>query len=185
VIAMGTTLQALLSHLRGWIARRGNDAIGLLSESKRRWYVLAPLALAFLFLYQRVLFNVSPSLPYVAVYLKKDAQIERGDYVVFRFEGHREFDVYLKGQWLFKRVAGVAGDRITVVGRAVFVNGQHVGFARTKTITGIPLEPLDAIVIPDGRFYVQGIHEHSFDSRYRLNGLIRRDQIMGRAVVLF
>ena len=30
------------------------------------------------------------------------------------------------------------------------------------------------------RFYVQGTHEMSFDSRYRVNGLVRRDQIIGK-----
>ena len=40
-------------------------------------------------------------------------------------------------------------------------------------------------LIDAGQFYVQGTHEMSFDSRYRVNGLVRREQIIGKATVIF
>ena len=43
------------------------------------------------------------------------------------------------------------------------------------------LEPIAPGSIPPGRYYVQGTHPDSFDSRYRVNGLIRTEQIVGVA----
>jgi conjugal transfer pilin signal peptidase TrbI len=60
-----------------------------------------------------------------------------------------------------------------------------VGFARSRTLGGTVLEAIEPGVIPANRFYVQGTHEMSFDSRYRVNGLVRRDQIIGKATVIF
>ena len=47
--------------------------------------------------------------------------------------------------------------------------------------SGEPLEPIVPGPIPSGRYYVQGTHPDSFDSRYRVNGLIRTEQIVGVA----
>jgi conjugal transfer pilin signal peptidase TrbI len=170
-----------MNLLLRWSNRRLRDAAGLVREFKRRGYALAALVLAFAWLYQRLLI---PSLPHTLVYLQKGVPVGRGDYVVYRVAG-RDFDAHFEGQWLFKRVAGVAGDRVTVAGRDVFVNGEHAGFARFRTESGIPLEPVEPTVIPGGQFYVKGTHAQSFDSRYRASGLVRAEQIVGRAIVLF
>ena len=112
--------------------------------------------------------------------LERGATVERGDLIVFRFEGG-EIGPYLKGQWFFKRVVGLPGDTVQVEGQNVFVNATPVGFAKPRTRTGEPLEPIAPGPIPPGRYYVQGTHPDSFDSRYRVNGLIRTEQIVGVA----
>ena len=106
--------------------------------------------------------------------------MERGDLIVFRFEGG-EIGPYLKGQWFFKRVVGLPGDTVHVEGQNVFINATPVGFAKPRTRSGEPLEPIAPGPIPPGRYYVQGTHPDSFDSRYRVNGLIRTEQIVGVA----
>ena len=60
-----------------------------------------------------------------------------------------------------------------------------MGFSRSRTLNGTTLEIVEPGLIPPNRFYVQGTHEMSFDSRYRVNGLVRSDQIIGKATVIF
>ena len=132
--------------------------------------------------YRRQL-DAEPALP-PRLHRASRLAVGRGDLVVFRFEGG-EFANHFKGQRFFKRIAGVAGDEITLQGRNIFINGAAVGFARSRTLDGTTLEAIAPGVIPADRFYVQGTHEMSFDSRYRVNGLVRRDQIIGKATVIF
>lgn len=150
----------------------------------RHWYAYVPFAFFYLWALDHIGINWTPSLPYHVVYIERQAALRRGDLIVFRFEGG-EIAHHFKGQRFFKRIAGVAGDEITLQGRNVLVNGVPVGFARSRTLDGRALEAIEPGVIPADRFYVQGTHEMSFDSRYRVNGLVRADQIIGKATVIF
>ena len=168
-------------RLRCWVQHRLTP---LAAELRQRWQVHVIIALVVAACYQHLLFNLTPSLPYVLAVLDRGATVERGDLIVFRFEGG-EIGPYLKGQWFFKRVAGLPGDTVRVDGQNVFVNATPVGFAKPRTRTGEPLEPIAPGPIPPGRYYVQGTHPDSFDSRYRSNGLIRAEQIVGVAHKVF
>jgi conjugal transfer pilin signal peptidase TrbI len=122
-----------------------------------------------------ILFNWTPSLPYrVAVVDYLASTVSRGDLVVYAFDGPAASSDYrgLRGQAFFKRVAGVAGDLVTVHERDVFVNGQHVGRAKTHTFDRRALSPIEPGVIPPGKVYVMGTGIDSFDSRYREAGLV-------------
>jgi conjugal transfer pilin signal peptidase TrbI len=164
--------------------RRIAEQRALWKHFGRHWVVYLPLLFVYLWALDHIGVNWTPSLPYHVVYIDKHVSVGRGDLVVFRFEGG-EIANHFKGQRFFKRIAGVAGDEITLQGRNVFINGTLVGFARSWTPDGTTLDAIDPGVIPADRFYVQGTHEMSFDSRYRVNGLVRRDQIIGKATVLF
>ena len=160
------------------------DQRALWKQFARHWHFYLPLLLIYVWALEHIGINWTPSLPYHVVYIAQHASVGRGDLVVFRFEGG-EIAHHFKGQRFFKRIAGVTGDEITLKGRNVFINGAHVGFARSQTLDGTTLEAIQPGVIPAGRFYVQGTHEMSFDSRYRVNGLVRTDQIIGKATVIF
>lgn len=166
-------------------AGRGGVCLGLARDIARRWYVWLPLALGYAWALLHIKVNVSHSLPYWLAYLERDpARIGRGDLLVFRYAG----SVYPElrgGPPLFKRVRGVAGDRVGVQGRNVFVNDEFVGFAKPRGWDGSALEPIAPALIPQGHYYVQGDSADSFDSRYRAQGLIRAGQILGRAHVIF
>jgi conjugal transfer pilin signal peptidase TrbI len=126
-----------------------------------------------------ILFNITPSLPYSIVAVDYAAKsLRRGYYVVYAFEGDatRQFPG-LYHQPLFKRIAGIAGDVVTVRGHHVYVNGLEVGVAKTHTVT---LQPIAPTVIPAGYFYVAGQSPDSFDSRYAISGLVAQRQIVGR-----
>ena len=167
----------------GWLARRVAEQRALWRHLARRWYVYAPFALIYLWALEHIGINWTPSLPYTVVFIERCERVQRGDLVVFRFEGG-EIAHHLKGQRFFKRVAGLAGDEIAIQAREVFVNGVHVGSARSHTLDGRKLDPIRPGRIPAGHYYVQGAHAMSFDSRYRINGLVRQDQILGIAKVI-
>lgn len=134
-----------------------------------------------------LLFNVTASLPYtVALKLPGGGPYARGDFVVYAFAGDaRRAYPGLAGQPFFKRIRGIAGDRVTVCGRMVYVNDEAVGVAKPHTFDGRPLAPIAATVIPPGHVYVQGSSADSFDSRYRASGLVREQQILARVQPLF
>ena len=135
-----------------------------------------------------ILFNWTPSLAYkVAVVRYGNRQpLKQGDFIIYAFDGEAQ-RMYpgLRAQPFFKKISGVPGDRVTVVGRQVFVNGRGVGVAKAKTFDGHPLAPIAEAVIPAGQFYVQGTSPDSFDSRYRASGLVRMDQVLGKVIPLF
>lgn len=134
-----------------------------------------------------LLFNVTPSLPYHLLWLRQDgAPLQRGDLVVYRFEGPAQASrPGLSGQPFFKIVRGLPGDRITVDGRTVSINGTPVGLARTHSADRQPLEPIAATVIPADHYYMQGSSPDSFDSRYLASGLVRADQVIGKVLPLW
>jgi len=164
---------------------------------RRRWYLYLPVMTVWGFAYARLfldptprvplLFNWTASLPCrVALWQPDTGTLQRGDYVVFSFDGEAKHAYPgLRGQPFFKVVRGLPGDRITVDDRVVAVNGVPVGVAKTHTFDRRPLEPIAPAVIPPGHFYVQGTSPDSFDSRYRASGLVRANQVLGRVVPLF
>ena len=175
---------ALGCALGRWFVRRAADQRALWTHLRRRWYVYLPLVLVWSVAQHYLLFNWTRSLPYSVVWLDPTPTFVRGDLIVYRFDG-AELMHLKKGQRFFKRIVGVAGDRVSVEDRRVLINGAEVGIAKQYTLDGYRLEPLAAGVIPAGYFYVQGTHEMSFDSRYRASGLVHVSQIVGRVQVIF
>jgi conjugal transfer pilin signal peptidase TrbI len=180
---------------RAW-QRRVAELAAFGGHARRRWYLYGALlgvwSLAFVRVFVDptpripILFNVTPSLPYaVAIVHYGTSEYRRGDFVVFSFMGEAQ-TLYpgLKKQPFFKIIRGVAGDRVTVRDRQVFVNGEPVGTAKPFTFDHRPLEPIAAMTIPAGCFYVQGTSPDSFDSRYRSSGLVRVEQIVAKVTPL-
>lgn len=176
----------LSASITSWIARRYGDCQHLARHIARRWFVYLPLAIGYGWALAHIKVNVSHSLPYWLVYLERQPlTIARGDLVVFRYEGDGAFPELRAGPPLCKRVRGVAGDRVSVDGRNVFVDAALVGLAKPRAWDGKPLEPIEPVVIPAGSYFVQGQSPDSFDSRYREQGLVRAEQILGKAHVIF
>jgi len=172
-----------------------------LSETGRhlrtRWYLVLPVLAIWGLAYTRVFLdptpripfvvNWTPSLPYTVAWYSAGApaDLKRGEFVLFRFEGPAVVDYPgLARQPFFKIVRGLPGDRITVENRRVFVNGELVGVAKPQTFDHRPLAPIDAGVIPPGHLFVQGSSPDSFDSRYAQSGLVRQEQLLGRVTPL-
>lgn len=84
-----------------------------------------------------------------------------------------------------KTVLGVPGDRVAVDDAGwVSLNGEAVGRAKALARDGRALEPIEAVVVPPGRYFLFAGHVDSHDSRYAEVGLVPRDRIRGRAVAL-
>lgn len=134
-----------------------------------------------------LLFNVTPSLPYRLAWLAPlPRSLERGQFVLYRFEGAAVADYPgLVRQPFFKIVRGLPGDAVTVSGRDIFVGGEFVGRAKARAFDGRPLAPIAPVVIPPGFLFVQGLGADSFDSRYAASGLVRHDQLLGRVIPWF
>lgn len=127
--------------------------------------------------------NLSESLA-GSVFLidKKEKSVEVGKLIAFSSENAAPIP---DGITLIKRVAGVAGDRVTVKNRFVLINDKPIAFAKPTSRTGEPLQPVNSCAIPEGFFFVVGDHPDSFDSRYARPGLIHSSTVRGRAYCLW
>lgn len=128
-----------------------------------------------------ILINATQSLPNWAFILEKKLPPQRGDLVFFdpplspllvaHFGAHPDL--------FAKRVYGVAGDRVTRVGRRFFVNGRQVALAKLVSTRGEPLALGPTGLIPAGCYFVGTPHKDGFDSRYAAIGWICRDRVLG------
>ena len=101
---------------------------------------------------------------------------ERFDVVVFRAPDNEEI-------YNVKRIIGMGGERIDIIGGQVFVNLEP-----EPLYDGFILEPhrqeMDStFLVPEGHFFVLGDHRNdSHDSRGWINTYLPRENILGRAV---
>ena len=138
-------------------------------------------------------------------------KIHRDDVVVFKFPGDAD-DAQEPGEHFVKRVIGLPGDRIRVVNRKVFVNGEAVSepFVRNaypdEVRSGDDFPPVTSgemqgatstwraefpnylqngqIVVPANEYFVMGDNrEESWDSRFW--GFVPRKLISGRPLLIY
>ena len=115
-------------------------------------------------------FSLSNSVPYNFFVGSKYyiTDIKVGDYVLFK----ANVPGYKNSLYLVKEVAGVAGDSININNNNCYVNHNLIGAVHASTLSGIQLSPIKSRAVPDGKLFVQGTHNRSFDSRYEELGLI-------------
>jgi conjugal transfer pilin signal peptidase TrbI len=126
--------------------------------------------------------NASPSLPHRFFLIHKGELPKRGEYVAFHWLGGGP---YPAGVTFVKVIEGMPGDVVTSADRVFSVNGVPVGYAKTVSRQGQPLDPGPTGTLPTGHYYVRAPHPDSLDSRYQLTGWIAESQIIGRAHALF
>ncbi|MCL5743802.1 MAG: signal peptidase I [Acidobacteria bacterium] len=138
----------------------------------------------------------------VSKYLLPYEPVRRGDIIVFRYP----MDV---SQTYVKRVVGIPGDRIHLLNKVVYRNGQQINepyvYHKTDYIDSyrdnFPGEPntriseaaqemLDKdvvngeVVVPPGRYFAMGDNrDSSFDSRYW--GFVPRENIIGKPLIIY
>ncbi|RMG69050.1 MAG: hypothetical protein D6710_09360 [Nitrospirae bacterium] len=85
---------------------------------------------------------------------------------------------------IIKRVVCVEGERFYNIDRDYYCDGIYLGTAKTRSLTGKPLEQFkyDGI-IPHGYFVAFGSDKNSFDSRYF--GLVKECEVKAIAKPIF
>ena len=126
----------------------------------------------------RIGLNQTASLPQSVFLIHKNEPAHKGDYLAFRTPAGSRF---AHEAILTKIVVGESGDVVSVADRIVSVNGHPVGFAKTHSLKGEPLEPISPTVIGPDQVYVMGLHKDSLDSRYSIVGLVSRSSVVGKA----
>jgi signal peptidase I len=84
------------------------------------------------------------------------------------------------GKNLIKRVIGMPGDAIDIVGGDVYINGEKLQetYVSSNTNGDVHIES-----IPDGKYFLMGDNRAvSLDSRDSQVGLIDGEKIIGRAI---
>jgi signal peptidase I len=134
-----------------------------------------------LFLYQPMKVEGTSMLPglvdeeriFVNKFIYRLEPVSRGDVVVFRYPPDPSTN-------LIKRVIGVAGDRIRIVGGMVFVNGQPLEEDYVPQQYVQWRQEFD-ITVPEDSFFMMGDHRNkSTDSREF--GPVAKKFVIGRAV---
>ena len=128
-----------------------------------------------------LMINASPSLPYWAIWLAKDAAPARGAIVLFAPPPSKLLTAHFgdKPQPFGKRVLGMPGDVVTRHGRTFAINGEVVATAKPVSRKGEALALGPTGTIPEGCYYVGTDHPDSFDSRYAAIGWICKNRILG------
>ena len=126
-------------------------------------------------------FSLTDSLAHHAfVASKYNHNINRNDYVLFKAKLPGE----TTQKQLLKQVVGVPGDTIAIKNGQCFINEHPVGTIQLNTLSGQTLNPLQPQTIPEGKLFVAGNHERSFDSRYQELGLINIQEV-SKAYAIF
>ncbi len=112
---------------------------------------------------------------------------ERFDIVVFYpYKGREEYknDKEKQKEHFVKRVIGLPGEKIQIIGSDIYINGEKLDEHYGKdpiTEGGIAKEPIT--LGKDENFLLGDNREVSFDSRYEEIGPIHKDAIDGKAVL--
>ena len=130
-----------------------------------------------------VVVNRSDSLSGWVYFLDKRRPPRCGDTTAFDMPVDERF---YRGWRLIKIISGCPGDTVTVVNRAVFVNGQPIGEAMPTSSNGEhELFVIAPGTIPPGHVYLSSTHPNSFDARYRSFGLRTNEELLGTAYRIF
>ena len=115
------------------------------------------------------------------------AQIETGDYLVFR---HRDLAQVRQGlganrEWMIKRVGCRPGERLQVDAQHRFsCDGRPLGSALATDSQGRPLPRFTHNgPVPAGQLFLVGTHPRSYDSRYF--GFVDAREILHQALPLW
>ena len=99
--------------------------------------------------------------------------IKCGDIISFKRENG---DIY------GKRVIGVAGDEVMIIGGHVYINGEMLDENYGLEVMDDPGIAAEPITLGEDEYFVLGDNRnHSSDSRDPSVGVLHRDDIMGRA----
>lgn len=112
------------------------------------------------------------------------------DKISYRFRDPKRFEIivfpyqYQENTYYIKRIIGLPGETIQIKDGYIYINGElleeHYG-AEVMEQSGIAADPIE---LGEDEYFVLGDNRnHSADSRDPSVGVLKRDQLMGRAFV--
>jgi signal peptidase I len=104
---------------------------------------------------------------------------ERGDVIVFHSE---LLDEDGKEKCLIKRIIGLPGETVEIIGGYVYINGEELDepYVKEQGVSG----EMAAVTVPEGELFVMGDNRAvSQDSRSEAVGTISEDTIVGKVFV--
>lgn len=109
-------------------------------------------------------------------YKTSPQEIKRGDIVAIQGHVYK----YLGIKPYAKRAIGFPGDSI-IREKNIIKIGSRILSLVEKTHEGQPLTPTTLHVVPEGYLFVAGDHPRSIDSRYEEFGVVKEENIWGKA----
>jgi signal peptidase I len=105
-------------------------------------------------------------------------EIRRGDIIVFKYPRNPRVDYV-------KRVIGLPGEEIEIIGRTVFVNGKPLAERYTQFLDPEYTQSrYGPVKVPENSYFALGDNrDNSLDSRYW--GFVQRSLIVGRPLVVY
>ena len=105
-------------------------------------------------------------------------ELKRGDVIVFKYPNSPDV-AYVK------RLIGLPGEKLEVIGRTVHINGEPLKEDYTQYLDqGSVYDRTGPFQIPEGSYFAMGDNrDNSQDSRYW--GFVPRDHIIGKALAVY
>ena len=123
-------------------------------------------------------------IPFIQKTIIPISQPERGDVIVFIYPQDESKD-------FIKRIIGLPGDEIEIIGHSVYINGQlyddkHARFSAEATSPSFSAEKqrFNRFTVPKEKLFVMGDNrDHSYDSRFW--GFVPMDSVKGEAFIIY
>lgn len=159
-----------------------------MARKRLPWVVVAGLALLVGSQHVALGWVWTESVPATLVLILKGTPPCPGELMAYAYEG-QEIAGWRRGDTFIKYAAAMAGDLVQRDGRhfwALTRRGRvDLGVAKQVSRQGLPLAAAQAGPVPPGLIYAHAPHADALDSRYAIAGLVRREAVVGRAIVLF
>lgn len=135
----------------------------------------------------KFVWNLSESLPQHFYMIEIGTTPKKGDFIAFKWskDDTTPMNPYPYGTIFVKQLEGVPGDVVVQNNREFSIDGKSLGVAKVYSKKGQPLDIGPTGLIPVGSYYVRGTHKDSLDSRYSLLGLVKSEDVIGRAIAIF
>lgn len=128
------------------------------------------------------------SVPATVVVVLKGTPPLPGQLMAYAYEG-RNIAGWKRGDIFIKYAAAMEGDTVHCDGQRFWAETARgrveLGSAKQMSAKGVPLVAAQAGVVPRGFIYAHAPHADALDSRYEIAGLVNRQAVVGRAVVVF
>jgi len=127
-------------------------------------------------------FTTSPSLKHKFFYVDlRRKEPKRGEYIAFWLYPDK---IISEKQRSIKEVVCFPGDILEVRGRDYYCNGVYLGRAKERSRKGVSVDNFKWNgPVPEGMYFVKGVHPDSYDSRYY--GFVSKERIIGVGRPLF